>query len=120
MILYILLSGVPPFWGATNDQIFDAIRRGYLDFSEDPWPSISPAAKDCIRRMLEINPRRRATANEILKHDWLRENGAASTEAINNAVVDRIKSFATMNRMKKIALQARWRSSAVNIHTDLS
>ena len=119
MILYILLSGVPPFWGETNDRIFDAIRRGHLDFSEDPWPSISFAAKDCIKRMLDMNPRRRATANEILKHDWLKENGVASTEAINNAVVDRIKGFATMNRMKKISLQARWRSSVANIDTHL-
>lgn len=105
VILYILLSGVPPFWGETENQIFDAIRKGHLDFSEDPWPSISPAAKDCVRRMLDMNPRKRATAKEILRHEWLKENGVASTEAISNAVVDRIRGFSAMNKMKKIALQ---------------
>eukprot|EP00210_Caulerpa_lentillifera_P002369 g2272.t2 len=105
VILYILLSGYPPFWGQTENQIFDAVRKAELDFSENPWPKISESAKDCVRRMLEKSPRRRATAKEILRHEWLRENGVASTEAISNGVVDRIKSFSAMNNMKKIALQ---------------
>ena len=42
VILYILLSGVPPFWGETEQQIFDAILKGKLDFQSDPWPRIRP------------------------------------------------------------------------------
>jgi calcium-dependent protein kinase len=105
IILYILLSGVPPFWGETENQIFDAIRKSELEFKDDPWPLISESAKDCVRRMLEKNPRKRATAKEILRHEWLKENGVASTAPLNNAVVDRIKGFSAMNNMKKVALQ---------------
>lgn len=54
VILYILLSGVPPFWGDTEQEIFDSIlSSGEPDFSTDPWPNISEDAKDCVRCMLE-------------------------------------------------------------------
>lgn len=52
VILYILVCGVPPFWGDTEQQIFDSILKGRLDFSSDPWPTISLQAQDCIKRML--------------------------------------------------------------------
>ena len=52
VILYILLSGVPPFWGESEQQIFDCILKGNLDFQSDPWPQISTEAKDCVRQML--------------------------------------------------------------------
>jgi len=41
----------------------------------DPWPYVSADAKDCVKRMLNQEVKKRATAAEILKHDWLRENG---------------------------------------------
>lgn len=52
VILYILLCGVPPFYGETEQQIFDSILKGRLDLSSDPWPRISQDAKDCVRSML--------------------------------------------------------------------
>lgn len=53
MILYILLSGVPPFWGETEQQIFDSILKGHIDFHSDPWPSISSGAKNAVKAMLQ-------------------------------------------------------------------
>ena len=53
VMLYILLSGVPPFWGETEQQIFSAILEGNLDFSSDPWPAISRGAKDAVRSLLQ-------------------------------------------------------------------
>ena len=53
VILYILLSGVPPFWGETEQQIFDAVAKGHIDFKTDPWPHVSVEAKDAVRTMLQ-------------------------------------------------------------------
>ena len=53
VILYILLSGVPPFWGETEQQIFDSILKGHIDFHSDPWPSISSGAKNAVKAMLQ-------------------------------------------------------------------
>lgn len=56
VILYILLSGVPPFWGETEQQIFDSILKGHIDFHSDPWPNISAGAKSAVRAMLQQVP----------------------------------------------------------------
>ncbi|XP_010251583.1 PREDICTED: calcium-dependent protein kinase 1-like [Nelumbo nucifera] len=105
VILYILLSGVPPFWGENEQGIFDAVLRGNIDFSSDPWPSISSSAKDLVKKMLRADPNERISAVEVLSHPWIREDGDASDEPIDIAVLTRMKQFRAMNKLKKVALQ---------------
>lgn len=105
VILYILLSGVPPFYGETEAQIFDSILRCEVDMESAPWPKISDAAKDCVRQMLLHSSKHRASADQILKHEWMKENGVASDKPLDNAVLGRIKDFAAMNKLKKEALK---------------
>lgn len=105
VILYILLCGVPPFYGETETEIFEAVVRGQLDLNSDPWPKISAPAKDCLKRMLLRDPKKRATAQDILLHDWVRPDGVAPNTPIQNEVLRRIGQFAVMNRLKKEALK---------------
>ncbi|GMI82464.1 calcium-dependent protein kinase 29 [Hibiscus trionum] len=105
VILYILLSGVPPFWGETEKEIFKAVSEGNLDLESQPWPSISDAAKDLIRKMLARDPRKRITAAQALEHPWMKEGGDASDKPIDCAVHSRLKQFRVMNKLKKLALK---------------
>ncbi|KAL0719101.1 hypothetical protein Bca4012_068425 [Brassica carinata] len=105
IILYILLSGVPPFWAETEKGIFDAILEGHIDFESQPWPSISNSAKDLVRKMLTADPKRRISAADVLQHPWLREGGEASDKPIDSAVLSRMKQFRAMNKLKKLALK---------------
>ncbi|XP_052170561.1 calcium-dependent protein kinase 15-like [Diospyros lotus] len=105
VILYILLSGFPPFWGENEQGTFDAIIRGHLDFSSDPWPSISSSAKDLIKKMLRKDPKQRLTVIEALNHPWMREDGDAPDNPIDIAVLTRMKQFRAMNKLKKVALK---------------
>lgn len=66
VILYILLSGMPPFWGKTKSRIFDAVRAADLRFPSDPWDTISELAKDLITGMLHVDTSKRFTAEEVL------------------------------------------------------
>ena len=66
VMLYIFLAGVPPFWAENENGIFTAILRGQLDLASEPWPHISPGAKDLVRKMLNINPKDRLTAFQVL------------------------------------------------------
>ncbi|GAB2284690.1 Calcium-dependent protein kinase 33 [Dionaea muscipula] len=104
VMLYILLSGVPPFWAETEKGIFDAILQGHIDFESKPWPSMSRSAKDLIRRMLTQDPKKRITAAQVLEHPWLRD-GEASDHPIDSAVLSRMKQFRAMNKFKKLALK---------------
>uniref|UniRef100_A0A803NIR4 non-specific serine/threonine protein kinase n=1 Tax=Cannabis sativa TaxID=3483 RepID=A0A803NIR4_CANSA len=105
VILYILLSGVPPFWAETQQGIFDAVLKGQIDFDSDPWPVISDSAKDLIRKMLCSRPSERLTAHEVLCHPWICENGVAPDRALDPAVMSRLKQFSAMNKLKKMALR---------------
>ncbi|KAJ0025622.1 hypothetical protein Pint_07726 [Pistacia integerrima] len=105
VILYILLSGVPPFWAETESGIFKQILQGKLDFHSDPWPNISDSAKDLIKKMLERDPRKRITAHEVLCHPWIVDDKVAPDKPLDSAVLSRLKHFSAMNKLKKMALR---------------
>ncbi|EYU23402.1 hypothetical protein ABFS82_01G066800 [Erythranthe guttata] len=105
VMLYVLLSGVPPFWGENGRRIFGAVLRGHLDFESDPWPTISSSAKDLVKNMLQADPKKRLTAAQVLNHPWMREDGDASDEPLDIAVLTRMKQFHAMNKLKKVALK---------------
>uniref|UniRef100_A0A2P2KN03 non-specific serine/threonine protein kinase n=2 Tax=Rhizophora mucronata TaxID=61149 RepID=A0A2P2KN03_RHIMU len=105
VILYILLSGVPPFWAETESGIFRQILRGKLDFESDPWPNISGNAKDLIQKMLERNPKKRISAHEVLCNPWIVDDRVAPDKPLDSAVLSRMKQFTAMNKLKKMALR---------------
>ncbi|XP_065856129.1 calcium-dependent protein kinase 26-like [Euphorbia lathyris] len=105
VMIYILLCGVPPFWAETEQEIFDEVLRGELDFSTDPWPNISESAKDLVRRMLIRDPKRRIRAHEVLCHPWVQEDGVAPDKPLDSAVLSRLKQFSAMNKLQKMTLR---------------
>ncbi|KAK9078685.1 hypothetical protein SSX86_002742 [Deinandra increscens subsp. villosa] len=105
VIVYILLSGVPPFWAETEEGIFEQVLHGDLDFSSNPWPSISDGAKDLVRKMLVRDPKNRLTAHEVLCHPWVQVDGVAPDKPLDSAVLSRMKQFSAMNKLKKMAIR---------------
>ncbi|MBA0631316.1 hypothetical protein Godav_000199 [Gossypium davidsonii] len=105
VILYILLSGVPPFWAESEEGIFDQVLHGDLDFESDPWPNISESAKDLVRRMLIRDPKKRLTAHAVLCHPWIQVDGVAPNKPLDFAVLSRLKQFSAMNKLKKMVLR---------------
>ncbi|KAK1603887.1 hypothetical protein QYE76_027560 [Lolium multiflorum] len=81
VILYILLSGIPPFWGKTKSKIFECIRSTELRFPSDPWDRVSDSAKELITGMLRRDPRQRLTAEQVLGHSWIQEHADDSRES---------------------------------------
>eukprot|EP00249_Psilotum_nudum_P006546 c19868_g1_i1 orf=311-1795(-) len=105
VILYLLLSGIPPFWARTEQGILDAVLQGDIDLFSDPWPTISTGAKDLIRKILKQDPKERLTAYEVLNNSWIREDGDAPDKPLDNAILARMKQFRGMNKLKKLALK---------------
>nr|GMD92013.1 calcium-dependent protein kinase 26-like [Ipomoea batatas] len=105
VIVYILLSGAPPFCGESEDEIFDEVLQAKVEFKYDPWPQISDSAKDLVRRMLVRDPNKRLTAHEVLCHPWVQINGVAPDEPLGSAVLTRLTQFSAMNKLKKMALR---------------
>uniref|UniRef100_A0A0E0MA77 non-specific serine/threonine protein kinase n=1 Tax=Oryza punctata TaxID=4537 RepID=A0A0E0MA77_ORYPU len=105
VILYVLLTGVPPFWADTQSGIYEKVLDGHVDFKSNPWPRISDSAKDLIKKMLCPYPSERLKAHEVLKHPWICDNGVATDQALDPSVLPRLKQFSAMNRLKKLSLQ---------------
>ena len=73
VIAYILLCGFPPFRSDSNSQeeLFDAILAGDLQFPSPHWDHVSESAKELISLALNPDQKSRFTAEEILQHSWL-------------------------------------------------
>eukprot|EP00850_Spirogloea_muscicola_P022002 SM000272S10269 [mRNA] locus=s272:126940:131164:+ [translate_table: standard] len=116
VILYILLSGVPPFWAGAFGQtrqafalicqgIFEAVLHGDIDFETEPWPTTSSPAKHLITNMLQPDPKLRFTAHQVLCHPWVAIDGVAPNRPMDAAVLTRLKQFSVMNKLKKLAIR---------------
>ncbi|KAG2683453.1 hypothetical protein I3760_10G031600 [Carya illinoinensis] len=105
VILYILLCGFPPFWAETEQGVAQAIIKSVVDFRKDPWPKVSDNAKDLVKKMLNPDPKRRLTAQEVLDHPWLQNANKAPNVSLGETVRARLKQFSLMNKLKKRALR---------------
>jgi calcium-dependent protein kinase len=76
VILYILLSGVPPFHGGTLDDdrvIIESITKGEYNFNDDEWKKVTSEAKDLIKKMLTFDKNKRPSAETCIKHSWIQK-----------------------------------------------
>ena len=67
------------------------VLKAETDFKTAPWPSVSDAAKNCVRSLLNRDAKKRATASEILQHPWLAQQGVASDKPLDNVVIKRMR-----------------------------
>jgi len=84
VITYILLCGYPPFYDEDQASLFETIIRGKFEFHAEYWGGISESAKDLIRKLLTVDPKKRLTAKEALQHPWIAGNDATQTDLLKN------------------------------------
>lgn len=77
VLLYIMLSGMPPFYGDSTAEIFEAVIRANLRFPSRIFRSISSSAKDLLRKMMCRDDSRRFSAEQALAHPWIVSGGEA-------------------------------------------
>ncbi|KAJ1409340.1 Serine/threonine-protein kinase, active site [Sesbania bispinosa] len=75
VILYIMLAGIPPFYGDSAVEIFEAVVRANLRFPSRIFRSVSPAAKDLLRKMICRDSSTRISAEQALRHPWILSGG---------------------------------------------
>uniref|UniRef100_A0A8C3GXX6 calcium/calmodulin-dependent protein kinase n=1 Tax=Corvus moneduloides TaxID=1196302 RepID=A0A8C3GXX6_CORMO len=105
VILYILLVGYPPFWDEDQHRLYQQIKAGAYDFPSPEWDTVTPEAKDLINKMLTINPAKRITASEALKHPWICQRSTVASMMHRQETVDCLKKF-NARRKLKLALLA--------------
>ena len=112
IIIYILLSGQPPFIGENKGQIFDAILHKKIGFDGPQWKLISKDAIDLIKKFLHKDRDKRLTAHNALKHNWFKNNHKINEEKykvevdkIQPYVLENLKKFREVTKFKKEVLK---------------
>ncbi|XP_016410977.1 calcium/calmodulin-dependent protein kinase type II delta 2 chain-like isoform X1 [Sinocyclocheilus rhinocerous] len=100
VILYILLVGYPPFWDEDQHRLYQQIKAGAYDFPSPEWDTVTPEAKDLINKMLTINPSKRITATEALKHPWICQRSTVASMMHRQETVECLKKFNARRKLK--------------------
>jgi len=95
VLMYILLGGIPPFYGDTEEEIFEKIKKCQYDFSPPPFKKVSKNCKDLIRRLLEPKKQYRIKANEALRHPFFTESFDPNSAMTENKDLNVLKQFIT-------------------------
>ncbi|EIE80369.1 hypothetical protein G6F46_000037 [Rhizopus delemar] len=70
-VLYTILCGFPPFYDESIRALTHKVAKGEYTFLSPWWDPISPAAKDLIRNLLNVDPEKRYTVEQFFNHPWI-------------------------------------------------
>uniref|UniRef100_A0A671XUM9 non-specific serine/threonine protein kinase n=1 Tax=Sparus aurata TaxID=8175 RepID=A0A671XUM9_SPAAU len=103
VILYIMLSGYPPFVGrcgggcgwelgepchTCQNTLFESIQEGKYEFPEKDWAHISSSAKDLISKLLVRDAKNRLSASQVLQHPWVQGVSLLIGKPLNSSCLD--------------------------------
>ncbi|XP_051504895.1 calcium/calmodulin-dependent protein kinase type II subunit gamma-like isoform X26 [Myxocyprinus asiaticus] len=100
VILYILLVGYPPFWDEDQHKLYQQIKAGAYDFPSPEWDTVTPEAKNLINQMLTINPAKRITADQALKHPWICQRSTVASMMHRQETVECLRKFNARRKLK--------------------
>ena len=80
VILFILLVGYPPFWSSNDEKLLLSILQGGYSMPSPYWDNVSSDAKDLVQRLIVVDPSKRLTASEALKHPWIQDTRPQSPQ----------------------------------------
>ncbi|CAM2699742.1 unnamed protein product [Rotaria socialis] len=100
VILYILLVGYPPFWDEDQHRLYNQIKAGAYDYPSPEWDTVTSEAKRLIDSMLNINPSRRISATDALKHPWICQRERVAGTIHRQETVDCLRKFNARRKLK--------------------
>jgi len=100
VILYILLCGFPPFYEEELPALFEQILHARYDFPSPWWDNISEDAKKLVEALLTIDPKQRATAEDVLQKKWITGNAPDNDLSSTKQA---LKKYNASRKMKKAA-----------------
>lgn len=104
-VLYVMLSGRPPFDGKDDDEILRNVKKTRYGFNSPEWGGISEGAKDLIRKMMEVNVNLRLTAKAALEHPWIRNAPQhALDDSLASQIMSNLRAFHWEKRLQKATL----------------
>ena len=101
ILLYVMLSGCLPFYGATDRDTAKLISAGKFAMPDRTWKHVPNAAKDLVQQLLRFDPNKRPCANEALKHPWLHQEECPIP--LPPSIFSSMREFVAMDRFRQLA-----------------
>lgn len=118
VIMYILLSGYLPFGGSGAAEVFEKVSEGKYSFSQKEWKKVSKEGMDLIEHMLEVDTKKRYTAEQCLKHKWFavaKENKHdQDKDPLDADVLKNLVQFKGSSTLKKAAMNMLVKTVSAN------
>jgi calcium/calmodulin-dependent protein kinase I len=106
VVVYILLGGYAPFEEPDQTTLFHKIVKGVYEFHEEYWTTISDDAKDFIRCLLTLDPRKRLTASQALEHKWM---------TASDHILAEQDLGVNLTELKKFNAKRKWRAAVKTV-----
>jgi len=103
IILYVLLSGYPPFMGSNDKEILANAANNDVEFNGPEWNEVSKEAMDLITIMTHKDMNQRPGSQEVIFDKWLSDHVCLKDSKLKLNII-RLQQFANMNKLKKITL----------------
>merc|ERR1719223_866943 len=84
-IMFTVLCGYPPFRGASSEEIAAKAVTCDYTFEARDWQRVSEQARQLVRMMLTLEPRRRCTAEQALNHAWVKDHAPKADDVFLDA-----------------------------------
>jgi len=100
VILYILLSGTPPFPGRDDREILRKVKAGKYNFDDPVWLNVSDDAKNFIKKMMELDPQKRLSAQDALNDNWFKK-------VMEQQIVDKPLALENLKNLKNFGFESK-------------
>jgi len=105
VIMFVMLCGYPPFAGETDAEVLAKVRKGEFHFNPVDWKNVTQDAKDLIKDLLTMEPKKRISAAGALDHVWIKQQAPqAKGFVLPTGIIDNLRGFHSQNKLKKAAL----------------
>lgn len=102
VIMYVLLTGLMPFTGGSQEEIFFKVKSG-LYSKEGAWETLSEQAQDLISKLIVLRPQERITAEGALKHQWVALAGEDHVK-VDPKILKTLRSYRIFSDLQREAL----------------
>jgi calcium-dependent protein kinase len=93
VILYILITGSPPFNGKNDREILKKVEEGNYNLNHPSFSSVTPECKDLLQKMLTYDQKKRPSAYECYQHPWFKKENSQLQSKLDLQTLQNFKSF---------------------------
>lgn len=105
VLLYMLLTGKPPFAGKTQNLLKQRVQTGDYSLKGQEWAKISGPAIELLKQMLVYNPSSRISARAAMQNPWIKACLSNPNLSANDTLaLKNISNFRTKQKLQQVVL----------------